>query len=62
MPRYLFTWSAVQSNVRISIELHAPDEREAGVLAAYALKDLSKGHGRVWEWRPQVGVSKDTRV
>lgn len=57
MPRYYFSWVASQANVRITIELHAHDEADAGTLAAYALKDLSKGHGRTWEWKPSVGVS-----
>ena len=47
MPRYHFSWVAQQANVRISIELHAPDEREAGILAAYALKDLGKAEEAV---------------
>lgn len=57
MPRYDFSWVASQANVRVTIELHAPDDREAGILAAYALQDLSQGHARGWDWKLSVGVA-----
>lgn len=51
MPKYLFQWTASQANVRVSIEVSVASDYDPETLAALALTDLARGHGRLWDWK-----------